>query len=362
MISWLVSQVSYLWSRIRSVADDAYRWARDKANDAYSRAKSVAWDLYFAARDYVVQKYNDARSYALSKYYEARAFADGLVRDARRLIDRVKDDLIDFALRQFHRAVGAAEALVNGVKTLINAVRDRALAFALEQFHRAVGAAQAIVNGVTAIFRALFERGQADLQRLKLSISGDDPKNQQTLLSFASNPVGTIAAYLFSILLDVLFYLLAQGIARPGIDIGPPPMFGDGYGGDIVIGPGPPPGESGLSPPLGSIRVSGYTFNPPSHPGIDLGLSNGDPVYAMHDATVRTAVVGSRGYGVNVTIEGSGWWSRYAHLQQLLVSPGDRVRAGQPVGLGNSTGNSTGPHLHLELKYQGKFVDPLFYL
>lgn len=50
--------------------------------------------------------------------------------------------------------------------------------------------------------------------------------------------------------------------------------------------------------------------------------------------------------------------TRYAHLQAPVTAPGETIAAGQPVGLGGNTGNSTGPHLHFEIRYRGTAVDP----
>jgi murein DD-endopeptidase MepM/ murein hydrolase activator NlpD len=91
---------------------------------------------------------------------------------------------------------------------------------------------------------------------------------------------------------------------------------------------------------------------------LDLGLTDGQAVYAMHSGTVLSAGWSTIGYGWNVVLEGGGWWTRYAHCKALGVSAGQPVRASQQIANGNSTGNSSGPHLHLEIKYNGQWVDP----
>ena len=64
-------------------------------------------------------------------------------------------------------------------------------------------------------------------------------------------------------------------------------------------------------------------------------------------------------FGHNVLLDhGAGVQSRYAHLQQTSVTPGQRVERGQAIGLSGNTGRSTGPHLHYEVLVNGRAVDP----
>ncbi len=94
------------------------------------------------------------------------------------------------------------------------------------------------------------------------------------------------------------------------------------------------------------------------HPGVDLRASRGTPVHATGAGTVVHAGPDA-GYGNMVEIDhGSGVTSRYGHLSQVLVSVGDRVRTGDVVGESGSTGRSTGPHLHYEVRLDGHPVDP----
>ena len=94
------------------------------------------------------------------------------------------------------------------------------------------------------------------------------------------------------------------------------------------------------------------------HQGVDLPLHTGDPVYAAFDGKVRLSKY-HRGYGNLVIIRHeNGLETFYGHLSRREVEPGDWVRAGQVIGLGGSTGRSTGPHLHFETRYQGYAFDP----
>ncbi len=94
------------------------------------------------------------------------------------------------------------------------------------------------------------------------------------------------------------------------------------------------------------------------HYGTDLKLSTGDPVYAVFDGVVRIAQY-SRSYGYVVVVRHyNGLETIYAHFSKLLVVPGMTIRAGEPIGLGGSTGRSTGPHLHFEMRYKGVAFNP----
>ncbi|MGC8865244.1 MAG: peptidoglycan DD-metalloendopeptidase family protein [Bacteroidales bacterium] len=95
------------------------------------------------------------------------------------------------------------------------------------------------------------------------------------------------------------------------------------------------------------------------HKGVDIKLSKGDPVKAAFDGVVRIALSGRRGFGKLVVIRHyNGFETYYAHLSQILVQAGDKVKAGDVIGLGGSTGRSRGPHLHFEMRYYDQAVDP----
>lgn len=95
-----------------------------------------------------------------------------------------------------------------------------------------------------------------------------------------------------------------------------------------------------------------------AHQGLDLGLKTGDPIYATFDGKVRISKAAGD-YGNLVVIRhNNGLETYYAHLSQRDVEVGDWVVAGQQIGLGGSTGRSTGPHLHFEVRYKGQSFDP----
>ena len=95
------------------------------------------------------------------------------------------------------------------------------------------------------------------------------------------------------------------------------------------------------------------------HYGIDVGVQYGDTIRAPFSGTVRTATYQRGGYGRYVVIShDNGLESVMAHFSRTLVKEGDQVAAGQPIGLGGSTGRSTGPHLHLEFRLFGNAFNP----
>lgn len=94
------------------------------------------------------------------------------------------------------------------------------------------------------------------------------------------------------------------------------------------------------------------------HSGIDLDLDTGDPVYVAIDGEVTTAEYHG-GYGNLVVLKhDNGLETYYAHLSKIEVQVGDKLLSGDQLGLGGSTGRSTGPHLHFETRYMGVAFDP----
>lgn len=94
------------------------------------------------------------------------------------------------------------------------------------------------------------------------------------------------------------------------------------------------------------------------HMGIDLPYSTGTPVKAAFDGKVRASMY-YKGYGNLVVIRHeNGLETVYGHLSRRDVKTGDWVRSGEVIGLGGSTGRSTGPHLHFEVRYKGFAFDP----
>jgi murein DD-endopeptidase MepM/ murein hydrolase activator NlpD len=95
------------------------------------------------------------------------------------------------------------------------------------------------------------------------------------------------------------------------------------------------------------------------HNGTDLDLDTGDSVRSTYDGMVRIVAFNGSGYGKFVLVRHyNGLETLYGHMSQQLVESGQMVKAGQVLGLGGSTGRSTGSHLHYENRYEGNAFDP----
>ena len=101
----------------------------------------------------------------------------------------------------------------------------------------------------------------------------------------------------------------------------------------------------------------------PPHLGIDLKAPIGSPVLSSHSGRVVYAGRKLTGFGNVIILEYSPYWaSLYAHLQEIKVKTGQKVNPGDVIGALGNTGRTSGPHLHFELIYKGKTVDPLIHL
>jgi len=121
-------------------------------------------------------------------------------------------------------------------------------------------------------------------------------------------------------------------------------------------------GSGGFIWPAGNRVLSGNDYWS-GHLGIDIAAGEGAPIYAADSGVVVFAGGAWGGYGNMVMIDhGNGYQTLYAHLSQVSTYCGRSVTQGTIVGYSGSTGNSTGPHLHFEIRYQGGFIDPWYVL
>ena len=132
------------------------------------------------------------------------------------------------------------------------------------------------------------------------------------------------------------------------IEIPAPPQFFRPVEGEVVSGYG-----NRVHPIFGYVRF---------HAGVDFANHMGDPIFAAASGTV-IQVKSREGYGNTIIIDhGGGWSTLYAHLSQYNASLNQQVEIGQTIGYVGSTGWSTGPHLHFEVRYRGSPRDPAKYL
>lgn len=98
------------------------------------------------------------------------------------------------------------------------------------------------------------------------------------------------------------------------------------------------------------------------HTGVDFTAPTGTPVYATGDGVIMGAARGFSGYGIVCIINhGYNYKTLYAHLSRVKVKPGQRVKRGQIIGYVGNTGISTGPHLHYEVRFNNRPVNPVSY-
>jgi LysM repeat protein len=127
--------------------------------------------------------------------------------------------------------------------------------------------------------------------------------------------------------------------------------------------PSAPPGSAASGTwiwPTTSRRISQYFGR--FHSGLDIDGHTGDPIYASRAGRVISAGW-NRGYGISIDIDhGGGVTSRYGHNSKLFVKPGQYVNQGQTIALQGNTGRSTGDHVHMEVRINGRPQNPLAYV
>lgn len=139
--------------------------------------------------------------------------------------------------------------------------------------------------------------------------------------------------------------------------------FGQGSTGDFVGGEWiwPVPSNRNISSPFGWRTLYG---RPDNHIGIDISTGSGPyiynkPIVASNSGVVKTAIYSNKGYGNYIIIDhGGNNFTLYGHCASLAVKRGDYVTQGQTIAYVGSTGNSTGAHLHFEIRLNGTPVDP----
>jgi murein DD-endopeptidase MepM/ murein hydrolase activator NlpD len=107
--------------------------------------------------------------------------------------------------------------------------------------------------------------------------------------------------------------------------------------------------------PVGGVLTQGFHTG---HNALDFGVVVGTPVEATMDGKVSYAGWNDQGYGNLVIVQNGEYKTYYAHLSSIPVSVGDSVAAGTTIGLSGNTGNSTGPHLHYEIRKNNVAIDP----
>jgi murein DD-endopeptidase MepM/ murein hydrolase activator NlpD len=108
------------------------------------------------------------------------------------------------------------------------------------------------------------------------------------------------------------------------------------------------------------MRIDPHYKVPKMHAGMDFTAPTGTPIYATGDGTVLRADNASSGYGNHIRIDhGYGYVTLYGHMSRIKSRPGQKVKRGEVIGYVGSTGKSTAPHLHYEVRYNGDPIDPI---
>jgi murein DD-endopeptidase MepM/ murein hydrolase activator NlpD len=251
------------------------------------------------------------------------------------------------ALQVALRAKGAYSGAVDG----LTGPGTRA---AVRSFQRRAGLTVDGVAGARTL-RALGRRGRPRLgaRLLAEGRSGFDVAQLQFLLAWHGFPLGAIDGGFGSHTTAALRRFQHWARVAP-----------DGVAGAAAVSAlSAPPRRSPIA--LASpVRASiGDGFGPRGnrfHPGLDFPAPPGTPVFAAHGGRVTWATWREGGYGNLVSVaHGGGVRTMYAHLSAISVRRGARVATGALLGRVGSTGLSTGPHLHFELRLRGAALDPL---
>jgi len=163
--------------------------------------------------------------------------------------------------------------------------------------------------------------------------------------------------------------VIIPGGTRPIKDWGPPAItrqnpasarfYGAGHCGAVYSGA---IGTGSFVWPTVSRSVTGYTYSG-IHPAVDIGGAMGNAIFAADSGVIVYSGWSDFGYGNLIVIDhGNGFQTAYAHLSTLAVTCGQSVFQGGFIGGMGSTGNSSGPHLHFELMYNGAKLNPLDYI
>ena len=205
---------------------------------------------------------------------------------------------------------------------------------AVERAAAAVNRQQAQVGALRAQQAKLVEQARAEEARLQVALASARARRQEFERANAANAAasGTISG--------ILRERPATGNRVPAFRF---------------------PADGPISSPFGE-RMHPIFHEMRMHTGIDIGAGYGSPVRAAASGTVVVAGYVS-GYGTAIVVDhGGGLATLYGHLSRLGVHVGSRVGAGQQIGNVGNTGNSTGPHLHFEVRVNGTPVNPMKYL
>ena len=357
-LNWLYNQANKvtqffgsLYNTVINAAVNAYAWAREFTNEAYYNARSLIYSIRDSLRGTFDGLINQIRDYLISKYWEVRNWAEIQIAVVRQLAEKLYNYAIDQLTSRYWEVRNWVDIQIEVAKQLLQAVMDGKISLWDNRYNPLLYLS-ALKDKILALTSDNW------FTRLKDLIE----TGYQNISTMANDPLAFVAAAIWPFFQSMLCYAIAYGMGTTKYTLPSIPNWSGGGSGSTYDGE-IPTGSTGLARPLNSLYISGYIYNPSTgHYGVDYGLTMGATVRAAHDGVVISVKPGTSGYGNHIIIQSSEYWSLYAHLQSFKVSAGDQVKAGQAIAAGDSTGNSTGPHLHFELKVKGSYVNPVSWI
>jgi murein DD-endopeptidase MepM/ murein hydrolase activator NlpD len=347
-ISQTLSQLSAAEQRY---SDASTREVTEKAAAAESRRRATADTALlavYARLGYETQ--NGLLSYLLSSNTVSDLFSRAV--DLSRLTHRGADLVVqiktDIAEADIAEARAAADAATAAQATAQLQLQQQTLQQQtqhaqdlINQLSSQAAATRAEINAANSQSLAVAEHiAQTRLAELDQTIAAAEQAAWQEATYYVQNHLGTLPASIVS----------------------PPAVPINADGSQLVW----PAHGVAITQPFGP---STYPFEPPFggfahfHTGLDLAGPLGTPIMSAADGVVVAADTSTVGYGNHVIIaHAGGLLTLYGHLETMLVKPGDAVKAGQVIALLGSTGNSTGPHCHFEVRLNGQPVNPVPFL
>jgi murein DD-endopeptidase MepM/ murein hydrolase activator NlpD len=218
----------------------------------------------------------------------------------------------------------------------------------------------ALCLGTTGLINPSVATAQPTIELPDIPIPQPDAQQRAAILAAVLDATGVLINEVAAVILDSDFGPVPDTTSESedtesAPDLSPPSV---GLGGSILPLPAKSyeitSGYGGRNNPTGN----GGQF----HQGVDLAAPSGTPIYAVTGGTVEQAGDAGDGYGNLVRIKSGNTITYYGHQSSVNVDVGDTVSAGDNIGSVGSTGNSTGPHLHFEVRNNGSSVEPVAYL
>ncbi len=218
----------------------------------------------------------------------------------------------------------------------------------------------ALCVGATGLINPTVAAAQPTIELPEIPIPQPDAQQRAAILAAVLDATGVLINEVAAVILDSDFGPAPEGDisadeSEPEVEAAPPAV---GLGGSILPLPARSyeisSGYGGRNNPTGN----GAQY----HQGVDLAAPSGTPIYAVTGGTVEQAGDAGDGYGNLVRIKNGNTVTYYGHQSSVNVDVGDTVAPGDQIGSVGSTGNSTGPHLHFEVRNNGSSIEPIAYL